>query len=332
MQWGLQGRRGCSFLTKTARCSLASSIPRPGATPIATTHLPLAVPADPLLHDARRYLALARRHYENFPVGSWLLPRSARLHLQRIYAFARTADDLADELRDPAALAAFRRDFLRHLDDGGNDVPLFVDLRATMRQCELERGLFTDLLDAFAQDLERNRYDLPGLLDYCRRSADPVGRLVLRVCGYRSAQLDRWSDSICTALQLLNHLQDLGADLRERDRIYFPSEDLVQFGVGETQLRAVAADEQVRAFVLHWADRIGAQFAAGWPLIDAVNGRLRWELRAILRGAAAVLRRIRSAGGDVLGQRVHLGKLERTGVLLAGLCRRSAPQFTAVRA
>jgi squalene synthase HpnC len=308
------------------------AVPASLITPRTVRPIPLAVPADSLLHDARRYLALARRHYENFPVGSWLLPRAARLHLQRIYAFARTADDLADELRDAAALAAFRSDFLLHLDEGSSDVPLFVDLRATMRECELERELFTDLLDAFAQDLVRNRYDLPGLLDYCRRSADPVGRLVLRVCGYRNAQLDRWSDSICTALQLLNHLQDLGADLRERDRIYFPSEDLAQFGVGEAQLRAVAADGQVRAFVLHWADRIGEQFAAGWPLIGAVNGRLRWELRAILRGAAAVLRRIRLAGGDVLGERVHLGKLERTGVLLAGLCRRSAPQFTAVRA
>ena len=292
----------------------------------------MAVPADPLLHDARRYLALAARHYENFPVGSWLLPRAARLHLQRIYAFARTADDLADELRDAEALAAFRRDFLRHLDQDVDDVPLFVDLRTSIRECGLERELFTDLLDAFAQDLVRNRYDLPGLLDYCRRSADPVGRLVLRVNGYRNAQLDRWSDSICTALQLLNHLQDLGEDLRERDRIYFPSEDLAQFGVGEAQLRATRADAPLRAFVLHWADRIGAQFASGWPLIEAVNGRLRWELRAILRGAAAVLRRIRLAGGDVLGGRVHLGKLERTGVLLAGLCRRSAPQFTAVRA
>ncbi|HEX6812222.1 MAG TPA: squalene synthase HpnC [Planctomycetota bacterium] len=284
------------------------------------------------MHDARRYLALAGRHYENFPVGSWLLPRAARLHLHRIYAFARTADDLADELRSAAELAAFRRDFLRHLDEGACDVPLFVDLRATIRECQLERELFTDLLDAFAQDLVQTRYDLPALLDYCRRSADPVGRLVLRVCGYRASQLDRWSDSICTGLQLLNHLQDLGEDLRERDRIYFPREDLLQFGVAEAQLRARHADAQLRAFVLHQADRIGTFFATGWPLIEAVNGRLRWELRAILRGAAAVLRRIRSADGDVLGRRVHLGKLERVGAVLAGLCCRRAPSFTAVRA
>ena len=305
---------------------------RRGGRRFAVAYPPLTVPAEPLLHDARRYLALARHHYENFPVGSWLLPRAARVHLHRIYAFARTADDLADELRDAAALAAFRRDFLRHLDDGKGDVPLFVDLCATIRERGLERELFTDLLDAFAQDLVQTRYDLAGLLDYCRRSADPVGRLVLRVCGHRAVELDRLSDRICTGLQLLNHLQDLGEDLRERDRIYFPREDLDRFGVGDAQLRVTVADAKVRAFVHHQASRIGSEFAAGWPLVHAVGGRLRWELRAILYSAAAVLRRIRLADGDVLGGRVHLGKLERVGTVLAGLCRRRAPAFTGLRA
>ncbi|HEX5052359.1 MAG TPA: squalene synthase HpnC [Planctomycetota bacterium] len=294
------------------------------------------VSADPL-HDDRRYLQLAGRHYENFPVGSWLLPRAARRHLHRIYAFARTADDLADELRDAQALAAFRRDFGRQLDGAqvGHEprpaappVPLFRDLEATMRECQLERELFTDLLDAFAQDLEKTRYDDEAeLLDYCRRSADPIGRLVLRVCGHRAPELDRLSDRICTALQLLNHLQDLGEDLRERDRIYFPLAELARFGVGEAQLREPRADAHVRAFVLHEARRLGAAFAAGWPLVDAVRGRLRWELRAILRGAAAVLACIRAADGDVLGGRVHLGKAVRVRSVLAGLCCRRAPVF-----
>jgi phytoene/squalene synthetase len=141
--------------------------------------------ADATLHAPRRYLALAGRHYENFPVGSWLLPARARRHLHRIYAFARTADDLADEQRDAAALAAFRADFLRHLAGEAADVPLFVDLVATIRACDLEPACFTDLLDAFAQDCVQTRYDAGQLLAYCRRSADPVGRLVLRVHGYR---------------------------------------------------------------------------------------------------------------------------------------------------
>lgn len=283
-----------------------------------------------ITNDRQGYLALASRHYENFPVGSWLLPRRARLHLRRIYAFARTADDLADELRDAAALAAYRADFLRHLDEGRADVPLFVDVRDTIRTCNLEPQLFLDLLDAFAQDLVRGRYDLAGLLDYCRRSADPVGRLVLRVTGHRDAALDRLSDRICTALQLVNHLQDIGSDLRERDRVYFPQEDLQRFGVAEAQLRAPRADAAVRALVLHWADRLERDFAAGWPLVDAVSGRLRWELRAIVRGAAAVLRRIRAVGGDVLGQSTRLGNMARLGSVLGGLCCRSAPRSLVV--
>jgi squalene synthase HpnC len=289
-----------------------------------------------LENDPRSYLALASRHYENFPVGSWLLPRAARVHLRRIYAFARTADDLADEQRSAPALAAFRADFLRHLDpDGASvsrcEVPLFADLRETIREHALERELFTDLLDAFAQDLERSRYDRDALFDYCRRSANPVGRLVLRVCGHRDASFDRWSDRICTGLQLLNHLQDMGSDLRDRDRVYFPQEDLQRFAVTEGDLRADAANERVRALVLHWASFLETEFAAGWPLVDAVGGRLRWELRAILRGAAAVLRRIRAVEGDVLGKSTRLSKRERLATVLGGLCCRGIPRSLAAR-
>lgn len=286
-------------------------------------------PPDPSRDDSRRHLALAAAHYENFPVGSWLLPKAARVHLRRIYAFARTADDLADEHRDAAALAAFRSDFLRHLDAGAKDVPLFVDLRDTIDRCRLDRSLFTDLLDAFAQDLVRRRYDRPALLDYCRRSANPVGRLVLRVCGHANPALDALSDRICTGLQLLNHLQDLGADLRDRDRIYFPEEDLRRFGVTEVQLRAPHADGAVRALVSAWADHVAGEFAAGWPLVDAVGGRLRWELRAILRGAAAVLHRIRAVDGDVLAHDTKLGRSERVRTVLSGLCCRRPPRFRA---
>ena len=285
------------------------------------------MPAAPL-HEPRRYLALAGQHYENFPVGSLLLPKRARVHLHRIYAFARTADDLADEYRDAPGLAAFRADFLRHLA-GASDVPLFVDLAATIRDCALETSLFTDLLAAFEQDCVVTRYDRPQLLDYCRRSAEPIGRLVLRVSGYRDANLDRWSDRICTALQLLNHLQDLGEDLQERDRIYFPREDLARFQVDEAALRSSIANANVRALVRHWAQQLAIDFAAGWPLVDAVRGRLRWELRAILRGAAAVLRRIAAVDGDVLGGRVHLTKLERARTVFGGLLMRHPPRFCA---
>ena len=290
-------------------------------TALPTTTAPAAPTAAP------SHLTLAARHYENFPVGSWLLPRAARVHLHRIYAFARTADDLADEQRDAAALAAYRADFLRHLDGGAADVPLFADLAATIRDRGLERALFTDLLDAFAQDCVQTRYDEPQLRDYCRRSADPVGRLVLRLHGHRDPALDALSDRICTALQLLNHLQDLGDDRRTRNRVYFPQADLQRFGVRDDDLLAAAASPGVRALVAHWAARLGADFAAGWPLVRAVRGRLRWELRAILRGAAAVLARLRAVDFDVLGGRVHLTRGERLRTVLGGLLLPWPPSF-----
>ncbi len=282
---------------------------------------------EPDLRDPQRYLSLAQRHYENFPVGSWLLPKAARLHLHRIYAFARTADDLADELQDRAALGAFRAAFLRHQRPGATEVPLFVDLFATIRERELELSLFTDLLDAFDQDCHQTRYTRPELHDYCRRSADPVGRLVLRVCGYRDPRLDAWSDHVCTGLQLVNHLQDLREDLLERDRLYFPLEELRAHGADVDDLRAERASPEVRRFVLDQAALVGERFAQGWPLIGAVSGRLRWELRAILRGAAAVLQRIRAVEGDVLGGDVHLSKVARVRTVLAGLLLSREPRW-----
>ncbi|MFN3243414.1 MAG: squalene synthase HpnC [Planctomycetota bacterium] len=282
---------------------------------------------DPALRDPQHYLSLAQRHYENFPVGSWLLPKPARRHLHRIYAFARTADDLADELQDRAALGAFRDEFLRHEEPTVTDVPLFTELWASIRACRLERSLFTDLLDAFDQDCHQTRYSRPQLLDYCRRSADPVGRLVLRVCGYHDERFDAWSDHICTGLQLVNHLQDLREDLLQRDRVYFPVEELEAAGASVDDLRAERASPAVRRFVLDQAQRVGAGFAAGWPLIGAVRGRLRLELRAILRGAAAVLARIRAVDGDVLGGNVHLGKLARVRTVFAGLLLPTEPRW-----
>jgi squalene synthase HpnC len=282
----------------------------------------------PELRDPQQFLTLAQRHYENFPVGSWLLPKPARRHLHRIYAFARTADDLADELQDRAALRAFREEFLRHQDAGVQDVPLFTELFASIRELDLELPLFADLLDAFDQDCHQTRYTRPELLDYCKRSADPVGRLVLRVCGYRDPRMDQWSDHICTGLQLVNHLQDLREDLVERDRVYFPNEELEACGATVEDLRAPRANPAVRRFVLEQAERVGEGLAAGWPLIGAVRGRLRLELRAIVRGAAAVLARIRAVEGDVLGGAVHLSKLARARTVLAGLLLPFEPRWS----
>lgn len=268
--------------------------------------------------DREAFLSLAAEHYENFPVGSILVPKRLRPHMHRIYAFARIADDIADERRDAALLASFRADFLEHVEGAASrPLALFADLASTIDELDLPIDLFTDLLDAFAQDLEVRRYaDDEELYAYCRLSADPVGRIVLRVFGHRDPALDALSDRICTGLQLLNHLQDIRSDLVERDRIYFPASDLVRFGVAEDALRADRADDAVRALVRHWLDRTIGMFAAGWPLTGSVHGRLRLELRAILGAACAAAQRIRDADHDVLGGRVRLGRFDHVRALV----------------
>ncbi|MEZ5966170.1 MAG: squalene synthase HpnC [Planctomycetota bacterium] len=270
--------------------------------------------------DTSDFLALARTHYENFPVGSWLVPREHRPHIWRIYAFARVADDLADERQDAAALAAFRAAFIEHLSgEPVRPVPLLADLVSTIETRRLPPRLFFDLLDAFALDLEVSRHDEASLLAYCRKSADPVGRLVLRVFGHDEPRLDAWSDRLCTGLQLLNHLQDIGEDLRIRDRVYFPREDLVRFGVDEDRLRAPTADAAVRALVGHWHARVTGMFRDGWPLLGAVHGRLRLELRAICWGAVLCLRKIAAQRHDVLAARARLKGLAKASLPLRAL-------------
>ncbi len=272
-------------------------------------------------------MALAAGHYENFPVGSFLVPKKQRPHIHRIYAFARTADDIADEHRDAAALRDYRKSFIAHLDGTAAEaVPLFEDLRATIHEFDLPRSLFLDLLNAFAQDLKVRRYaDGEQLFVYCRKSADPIGRLVLRVFGEATPECDKLSDHICTALQLLNHLQDIKEDLLQRDRIYFPMLDLTQFGVSEKDLRASSASQPVRKLVRHWADRVAAMFRAGWPLTEQVGPRLRMELRGILCGAGRVLARIRAVDYDVLRFHIRLSRWQKLQVLGAAVVGTSMP-------
>ncbi|MHC4814263.1 MAG: squalene synthase HpnC [Planctomycetota bacterium] len=281
-----------------------------------------------IVHDRPGFMALAARHYENFPVGSFLVPRQLRPHIHRIYAFARTADDIADEHKDAAALQEYRESFIAHLRGAAaHKVPLFADLGTTIAERDLPRQLFLDLLDAFAQDLEVRRYaDGEQLFAYCRKSADPIGRLVLRVFGETTPQCDKLSDQICTALQLLNHLQDIQEDLVERDRIYFPMLDLTRFGVAEEDLRARSANKQVRALVEHWTDRVGAMFAAGWPLTEHVGSRLRMELRGILHGAGRVLARIRAVDHDVLRYHIRLSRWQKLRILGSALVGTGMPR------
>ncbi len=287
-------------------------------------HAPTITTTEPLFHAS--WEQQAGVHYENFPVGSLLVPRRLRPHVHRIYAFARLADDLADEQRDAAALAEFRARFTAHLEGRAADVPLFVDLCASIRELALEPQLCFDLLDAFAQDLRDKRHSEASLFAYCRKSADPVGRLVLRVFGHRDPALDALSDQICTGLQLLNHLQDVREDLQERDMIYLPQEDLRRFGVAEQDLCAPRATPQVVALIAHWDQRCAALFAAGFPLCARVRGRLRLELRAILHGAAAVLAGLRACGHDVLATHVRLTRWQKLRALVRALTSSQPPR------
>jgi len=247
---------------------------------------------------------LAARHYENFPVGSLVLGRAARRHLHPVYAFARTADDLADEhpggAEGHAALAAMARALERALE-GGASGGLMGALARTVREVGLEPELLHDLISAFQQDTWKARYATRAeLLDYCRRSAEPVGRIVLRVHGVRDEACDRLSDQVCSGLQIANFLQDVRSDFERRGRIYIPLED--RPGWGEEVLREGRATGAFRETMAGQAEWVRGLFAAGWELARRVEGRLRIEVRAILRCGAAVLELLRERGYDPLAR------------------------------
>ena len=265
----------------------------------------------------------ARTHYENFPVASLLLPRAMRPHVAAVYAFARAADDFADEgERSTAERHALLDGWLRRLRDaaegGGhgpapaageppNTVEIFVALGASIRRCALPVPLFEDLLSAFRQDITVTRYaSWADLLDYCRRSANPVGRLVLRIAGRNDPASDAASDAVCTALQLTNFWQDLAVDFG-RGRIYMPQEELRAHGAREEDLRQRRTSPEWRRALEAATLRTRALFAAGRPVCDAVTGRLRYELRATWLGGMRILEKLEQSGFDPLAARPKLG-------------------------
>jgi len=282
------------------------------------------IPRDPALARAYDYCAhMAREHYENFPVASRLLPRSMRPHIAAIYAFARRADDFADE----GALEPEHR--LRLLDDWGHrlraaaagrpshdagteplafkdDGLVFDALADTIRACRLPVSLFEDLLSAFRQDVTTTRYATwADVLDYCRRSANPVGRLVLRVSGRDRPELDAVSDAVCTALQLTNFWQDFGRDFRA-GRLYVPRDVWAAAGADERDLaagRMTAPWRQAIGECVEWTDRL---FARGRLVCDGVCGRLRAELRATWHGGRLILERVGARRADLLVHRPTL--------------------------
>jgi squalene synthase HpnC len=277
---------------------------------------------------------MARAHYENFPVASLLLPADMRPHVAALYAFARTADDFADEGdRSPEEREALLDQWARLLDEavrsgsshlsGASDenssanspiwpplpesatVPILATAN-TIRERNLPLPLFHDLLSAFRQDVRVKRYDTwNDVLDYCRRSANPVGRLVLRIGGYASPELDRESDAVCTALQLTNFWQDLERDW-QKGRLYVPADDRAAAGAREEDLDRRAWTPEWRHALARVAARTRELFADGRPITGHVEGRLKWELRLTWLGGVRILDSLERRGFNVFDKRPAL--------------------------
>jgi len=254
-------------------------------------------------------------HYENFPVASVLLPPAQRAPIEVIYRFARSADDFADEGDDPPAvrlakLDAYREELARIERGEPPATPLFHDVGRIVREYQLPVQLFRDLLDAFSQDVVKARYaDFAELLDYCRRSANPVGRLLLHLFRMTDARSLAQSDSVCSALQLVNFWQDAEIDWA-KDRIYLPQDEMRRFGVGESHLSERRCDDSWRALLAFQVERSRRMLLDGWPLGRALPGRMGLEIRATVRGGLRILEKLESAGYDMFRRRPVLTWLD----------------------
>lgn len=259
-------------------------------------------------------------HYENFPVASLLVPAKLRRPIEVIYRFARSADDIADEGEATAeqrlaGLAAYQAELDRIEHGEAPQTPLFADLAAVIAQHRLPVQLFRDLLDAFAQDVVKKRYaDYPELIDYCRRSANPVGRLVLHLFGRTEAEHLAQSDCICSALQLINFWQDIAIDW-QKDRVYIPQTDLPHFKVSEADIGAGRWSANWAALLDFQIDRAEALMRRGLPLVHALPGRLGWEIRLTVQGGLRILERLRKVRGDVFRHRPKLATWDWAVVL-----------------
>lgn len=258
---------------------------------------------------------MTNAHYENFPVASPLLPPELRAPVRVIYAFARSADDLADEgdasaSERIAALNAYERE-LDHIDAGRpNNGDLFQQLALTLKEHHLNTQLLRDLLSAFRQDVVQTRYaSFDELLDYCSRSANPVGRIMLALSDQYSPDMLEQSDAICTALQLINFWQDVAID-SEKSRIYIPQEDLANFNVSEQSIAEGKADHRWRALMQFQVARARSLMLKGAPLASQVSGRLGWELRFIVHGGLRILEKIEAVNYDVFQRRPTLEKYD----------------------
>lgn len=267
-------------------------------------------------------------HYENFPVGSLAMPRRLRRPTHAIYAFARTADDIADEGRDEAAERILKLDGLAaELDRiAAGETPQTALMQRLQREAITPFAMplqpFYDLLSAFKQDTEKTRYQNFGeLADYCRRSANPVGRMMLHLYGQTDAQSIAQSDGICTALQLINFWQDVAVDW-QKNRVYIPQEDLAKFGVSEEQIAAGRADFAFQRLMAYQCERAFKMLKGGSPLGKTLKGRLGFELRMIVVGGQLILQKLDGVKYDVFTQRPVLDKKDWLIILKRALLRK----------
>lgn len=261
-------------------------------------------------HYCRR---LARVHYENFPLASSLLPARLRQHFFNVYAYCRWADDLSDEVDGNDVSLRLLHWWNVELDacfEGSAVHPVFIALRTTIDEFAIPKQPFADLITAFEQDQQVNSYDtFAQLLDYCRCSANPVGRLVLFLCRSYTEQNASWSDSICTGLQLANFWQDVGRDLKI-GRVYLPREDRQRFGYTDEQLHSRTSNSEFRDLLAFEVDRAREYLLNGLPLVERLPGRLQVDIELFARGGLKILDRIQAAEYQVWEQRPVVTKVD----------------------
>jgi squalene synthase HpnC len=282
-----------------------------------------AIPAvAPSEGEAREYCRrLARNHYENFSVATWFLPKRLQQHFFNVYAYCRVSDDLGDEVGDNQASLRLLDQWEAELDacyDGSPRHPVFVALAETVRICQIPKHEFSDLLTAFRQDQRVTRYGtFEDLLGYCRNSANPVGHLVLYVCGYRDAERQNLANFTCTGLQLANFWQDVSDDYG-KGRIYLPLEDLRRFGVEESDIAERRNTRQFVELMKFEVERAREWFRQGLPLVSKVNRELAIDIELFSRGGQEILNAIERQQFAVLGRRPVISKSRKLALVARG--------------
>jgi hydroxysqualene synthase len=263
-------------------------------------------------HDFKYCEKIAKGHYENFPVG-WFIPKNIQKYIFALYAFARTADDFADEEHANGRRLEKLQEWDERLHEavkGRGNHPLFLALSHTFKETALPPKLLSDLLVAFRWDVTKQRYkNFEELEKYCEYSANPIGRAVLILFGYQDPQLLEWSDKICTGIQLVNHWQDVAVDLK-KDRIYLPEEDLKKFGVSVDSLKEKKVSDSFRSLMKFEVERARQLFYEGEPLLKRLHRRLRWQIELMWMGPFKVLEKIEALNYDVLNSRPTVSKLD----------------------